>query len=327
MRFFSETIETGRVDSSDTTFRISTPKAPEDLAASIRRHGLLCPPFLRKSETGGLIVVSGFRRIEACRLLGWEQMDVRIVAYDASDLECLGLAIADNALHRPLNAVEQSEAVSRLSSFFDDDRALCREAKQCGLQVNPDLVGKLRQVAALYPELHPPLMSGLLPLTIALELGTLDRQAAVMLLRLFEALKPTLNHQKEIFSLAREVALARRVPVLFIIQDAAAVIADDPNPDRFQKIQKIRTFLQRLRYPEISRFEKKFQERLARLELPDDIRLIAPVHFEGPDFVLSMTFQNIDQFQSGADFLVRLAHHPDLKKILDKASEDIPPVH
>lgn len=327
MRFFSQSIEIGRVDSADTTYHISTPTPVEDLVKSIHQHGMITPPILREKTPGRFIIVSGFRRISACRKLCWDRMDARITDQASSDLECLRLAILDNAVHRPLNTIEQSIAICKLGLFIDDERQLCQEAGSAGLQVNPELVRKLKQVALLYPELLAPLLSGVIPLTIALELGNLDKDAACLFLQVFETLKPTLNHQKEIVSLARESALARNVPVASIIKDVAELIADDQPPDRFQKIQKIRAHLQRLRYPEISRFEKVFQERLMRLNLPDFIRLTAPPHFEGTGFGLSITFDNMEQFQSGIDFLSRLTLSPDFKKIIDKAIEDHPPIH
>ena len=328
MQFSSETIELGRVDSADTTYHISTQKSVEDLVASIRQMGLLSLPLLRLVEAGRWIIVSGFRRIAACRELGWDRMDARIVSPTANDLDCCRLAIADNNTgNRVLNIVEQSVAVSKLSAFFDDDRLLSREAQKSGLQVNPELVKKLKKINALYPELAAPLISGVLPLTIALELGNLDRDAALMFLHLFETLKPTLNHQKEMLTLTREIALARHTPIVQWIRDVAGEgLLTDQNLDRHQKIHIIRDHLQRLRYPAMVRFEKIFQERLKRLNLPESIRLVPPVHFEGTDFTVSFTFQNVNQFKSGSEFLCRLGNQPDFKKILDKDVEDNPSV-
>jgi ParB family transcriptional regulator, chromosome partitioning protein len=327
MQFFSETIELGRVDSADTTYQISTQKSVEDLKASIRRGGLLSPPLLRSVDAGRLIIVSGFRRISACRELGWDRIDARIVSSAVNDLDCCRLAIADNTNNRVLNTIEQSVAISKLSLFFDDDQILSREVQKSGLHVNPELVKKLKKLTTLYSELLDPIISGVLSLTIALELGNLDRDAALMFLHLFETLKPTLNHQKEMLTMAREISMAGHVPIFQLIKEVIGTdMLDDRNLDRPQKIQTIRDQLQRLRYPEMVRFEKTFQERLQRLNLPESIRLIPPVNFEGTNFTLSFTFQNINQFKSGNEFLCRLANNPDFKKILDKDVEDNPPV-
>jgi len=323
---FFETIELGRVDSTDTTYQISTQTPVEDLMASIQEVGLLSPPLLRSSDSDRFIIVSGFKRISACRELGWDHMDARIAGGAVSDLDCCRMAIADNTSRRTLNAVEQSSAVSKLSLFFDDDRTLSREAQKAGLYVNPELVRKLKKLTTLYPELIAPVASGTLPLTIALELGDTDRDAALTFLHLFEILKPTLNHQKEILTMAREIFLASQIPILQLIREVVAGIMIDESLGRSQKIQRIRDHLQRLRYPEMVRFEKNFQERLKRLNLPEFIQLIPPANFEGADFTLSFTFQNISQFKAGADVLGLLNHHPDFKKILDKDVEDNPSI-
>jgi hypothetical protein len=236
------------------------------------------------------------------------------------------MAIADNASNRTLNAVEQSAAVLKLSAFFDDDWTLSLEARKAGLYVNPELVRKLKKLTTLHAELMAPIASGALPLTIALELGSLDRDAALIFLNLFETLKPTLNHQKEMLTLTREISLAGKIPVFQLIRDVTAGVMMDESLDRPPKIQKIRNDLQRLRYPEMVRFEKQFQERLLRLNLPEYIRLLPPANFEGTRFTLSLTFQDISQFKACMEVLNPLGHHPDFKKILDKDIEDNPSI-
>ncbi|RJP86085.1 MAG: hypothetical protein C4518_14680 [Desulfobacteraceae bacterium] len=327
MQFFSETIELGRVDLNDTTYQISTQQSVEDLIASIGQVGLLSLPLLRSVEAGRYIVISGFRRITACRELGWDRIEARIVEGTAGDLECCRLAIADNACNRALNTIEQSNAITKLSAFFDDDRILSHEAQKIGLHVNPDLTKKLKKLTMVYPELFGPIISGVLSLTIALELGNFDRDSALIFLHVFETLKPTLNHQKEMLTMAREIALAAHVPILQLIREVlGAVIIDDPGLERHQKIQKIREQFQRMRYPEMVRFEKNFQDRLQRLKLPEAIRLIPPANFESDRFNISFTFQNISQFLSGNEFLGGLADVSDFKKILDKDIEDNPTI-
>jgi len=323
---FFKTIDLDRVDITDTTYRISTPTPVEGLMASIREVGLLSPPLLRASGSDRFIIISGFQRVFACRELGLDAIDARIAGEGLSDLDCCRMAIADNANNRGLNEVEQSAAVLKLSTFFDDDRTLSLEARKAGLYVNPELVRKLKKLTTVHAELMPPIASGALPLTIALELGSLDRDAALTFLNLFETLKPTLNHQKEMLTLAREVSLAGKISVLEVIRDVTADMMMDESLDRPQKIQKIRNNLQRLRYPEMVRFEKQFQERLLRLNLPEGVRLVPPAHFEGTRFTLSLTFQDITQFKACMDVLNPLIHHPDFKKILDKDIEDNPSI-
>ena len=327
MHFYPETIEMSRVDATDMTYRISTQTSVDDLMASIRRVGLLTPPLLRASCPGRWIIVSGFRRVAACRELGWEHMDARIAGGAVTDLEYCRLAIADNTNNRLLNIIEQSAAVSKLSVFFDDDRALCQEARKSGLHISPELIKKLKKLKSLYSELMSPIASGTLPLTIALELGDFDRDSALALLHLFETLKPTLNHQKEILTLAREISLAGHKPVIGLIKEVMTDIMEDQALDRPQKIRKIRVQLQRLRNPEMMRFEQAFQARLKRLNLPEAIRLTPPADFEGADFTFSFTFQNINQFKSASEFLIRLEQDIDFKKILDKDVEDNASIH
>lgn len=57
-------------------------KHVETLADSIREVGLLNPITVAPSSEGGFALVAGMHRLEACRLLGWDQISVTVVNLD-----------------------------------------------------------------------------------------------------------------------------------------------------------------------------------------------------------------------------------------------------
>ncbi|MBC2716275.1 MAG: ParB N-terminal domain-containing protein [Desulfobacteraceae bacterium] len=324
MHFVSDTVKINHIDSTDTTFKITNEISTDDLIKSINHVGLISPPILKLKANNRYIVVSGFRRIAACHFLGWGHIDARIVSVDESDLNCFKLSIADNAQNRQLNVIEQAVSISKLSIFFsNDDVALSQESKKLGLNVNTGLIKKLKEINTVHAELKKKIATGVIPLTIGLELGELEHGTAIVFSQIIEELNPTLNHQKEIIRLSKEISRLNNVPMSDIINDC--IIADtinDPELDRNQKIKKIRRKLKQIRYPEIVRFETKYFALMQRIKLPESIHLIPPVNFEGNTYSINLVFQNLAQFKDINKILNKMQNHPDFAKIIEKELED-----
>ena len=211
MLFIPQTIALHLVDVKDTTYKISTEESLVDLIASIRHIGLLSPPILKK-KSRTYTIISGFKRVRACVNLGWSTIEARVVNSELSDLQCVKLAIADNLVNRPLNFIEQSISIFILSKYYNDE-AVIREAQGLGLNINASLLKKLKKIILLSPELKKSILTGTIPLTIALELGKMDKASAMALSQLFELLKPTFSHQKEILAMVKTDEPVKSAPV------------------------------------------------------------------------------------------------------------------
>lgn len=82
-----------------------------ELAASIRRHGLLQPITLRKTNTGYEIVM-GERRFRACRMLGFSHIDAFVLP--SGRQESALLALIENIQRENLHYFEEAEAYDAL---------------------------------------------------------------------------------------------------------------------------------------------------------------------------------------------------------------------
>lgn len=96
------------------------PKALEELAASIREHGLLQPIVVSEVSTGtGLTtyqLIAGERRLQAARMAGVTHMPV--VIREAAGAELLEIALVENMLREDLNPLEEAKAFRRLNDEF-----------------------------------------------------------------------------------------------------------------------------------------------------------------------------------------------------------------
>ncbi len=87
----------------------------EELAASMRQSGVLQPVLVRPHGDGYQLVV-GERRWRAAKLAGLRT--VPAVIRDATDAECLELALIENLLRENLNPIEEAQAYQRLLADF-----------------------------------------------------------------------------------------------------------------------------------------------------------------------------------------------------------------
>jgi ParB family chromosome partitioning protein len=88
----------------------------QELAASIRQHGVIQPLIVAPAMGGTYILIAGERRWEAARLAGLTT--VPVVVRSASDQQLLELALIENVQRADLNAIEEAEAFRHLAKDF-----------------------------------------------------------------------------------------------------------------------------------------------------------------------------------------------------------------
>lgn len=92
--------------------RMFMPSTLEDLASSIREHGLIQPISVRKIQAGHYQLISGERRLRACRLLG--QATIRALIVEADDRQAAMLTMIENLQREGLHFFEEAEGYESL---------------------------------------------------------------------------------------------------------------------------------------------------------------------------------------------------------------------
>ena len=311
------TVLLSQINTKDETYRITTRTDIDDLLASIRKDGLLNLPFLIAAEDG-FSVVCGFRRLAACTKMGMEEISARILDPDVESLECLRIAIADNTLQRPLNLLETSRALYKLSLHLGSGRHLAESASSLGLPSNRSVIKKLKDLCQLSPSLQRAILDDTISLSMARELKDLPSACAEAFVKLFGEFNLSLNKQREIVTLVKEIARREGTSEKAILEGHQLKdIMDDRDRDRGQRAREIRNYLRQRRFPNIVEAEIQFENKRRQLNLGSDIKLIAPKHFEGTTYTLDLTFNSIRQLKALHTRLDKLVQHPTLKHILE----------
>lgn len=93
------------------------PEALEELAASIREHGIISPLVVISTEQPDrFILIAGERRLRAAKLAGLKE--VPAIVRTATEQEQLEFAIIENVQREDLNAIERAKAYQSLIDSF-----------------------------------------------------------------------------------------------------------------------------------------------------------------------------------------------------------------
>ena len=92
-------------------------QALEELAESIRLHGVITPITVRHGEKDGYYqIIAGERRWRAARLAGLKEIPAMVL--EASEGEVMELALIENLQRQDLNPIEEAEGYDRLMQQF-----------------------------------------------------------------------------------------------------------------------------------------------------------------------------------------------------------------
>lgn len=92
------------------------PDALDELAASIKEHGLLQPIVVKPLMGGTYRIIAGERRWRACRKAGLER--VPVIVKDLSEQEVMEVALIENLQRQDLNPVEEALGYKNLIDNF-----------------------------------------------------------------------------------------------------------------------------------------------------------------------------------------------------------------
>ena len=122
------------------------PEELENLAESIRVHGLIQPLTVREMPTGYYQIIAGERRWRAARLA--KLSEVPVVVIDADDRKAMELALIENLQRQDLNPVEEALGYKTLM----EDYGLTQEEAAARVGKSRPAVANTLRLLGLNPE-------------------------------------------------------------------------------------------------------------------------------------------------------------------------------
>ena len=128
----------------------------DELAESIRQHGVIQPIVVRRVEEGRIELISGERRLRAAIKAGWTEMPVWI--READDRQVAEIAIVENVQRKDLNPLEKAASFQNYIETY----GCSKEELAARVQVDRSTVSNLIRLLELPKEVQASIRSGAL---------------------------------------------------------------------------------------------------------------------------------------------------------------------
>lgn len=225
---------------ADHPFKVRDDADMEELVESIRTHGVLTPLLVRPAKPGTYEVVSGHRRLHACKKLGIETVPTLISTMEREDAI---IALVDSNLHREkllpsekafaykmkLEALKQQGqrsdlTLSQVATKLDNAADI---GKQHG--ESRDTVFRYIRLTNLIPGILEKVDEGKIALTPAVELSYLTETEQANLLE-------TMDSEDCTPSLSQAIALKQSSQTGNLTMDRIFTIMTQPKANQREKI-------------------------------------------------------------------------------------------
>ena len=136
-------LDTGQARQRDTAV-----EADDDLARSIRKHGLISPIVVRRLESGQYQMLAGQRRFRAHEALKLPAIRARVVDQSVGEHAAKALSLIENVARKD---VKEADLVDAVQFFIEKYNSTTAVAGELGL--HPDTVRKYARAARLPREI------------------------------------------------------------------------------------------------------------------------------------------------------------------------------
>lgn len=309
MRF--EEVALRAIDLRDERFRTSRESSLERLVWSIKNAGLVNPPVVARRGSR-YVLVTGWKRVQACRALGIRRVSV-LVTEETDELRLLLMALSENLATRDLTLAEKAIYLKKLSQGGMPQKTLVREylprlglpATVVSLHLWISLAEAGRTVLDFVSEKAPSPAA----VKALLRFAPADRRRILPLLRPLGQ-----NKQKQLLEDLWDIGRRDELPVERLFRRAEPRrILRSTRLSSLQRAERIREWLRKTRYPSLIAREESLLSTLHRLQWPRSISLQPSPSFEDDSVTISFRAGSREEFRTALDRLEDLARRKELE--------------
>jgi len=287
-------IDPGRIDDSPGPYCMSFEFDIKPLMRSIKRVGLINSPILIEDSKGTMVVISGYRRIQAVKSLKWDNIPCRVLQEsEFSPLECLHLNLHENLATRSLNNVEKGMVLSHLNPCLPLAEIMKDYMPLLDLPSHEETFDLFLKIEKeLNENIKVYLARGHISLQVVRMLLDMDPVSVFPVFGLISSLKFNINQQIQLINYIVDISHIIRVPVIELLKEQALEnICLNNNLNTPQKAKAVLRLLKTRRFPSLTQAEKTFNKMVSSLNLPKRVRIDPPVFFESPDYRIEILFK------------------------------------
>jgi hypothetical protein len=314
-----EDVRLDRIDHHNETCRISEDLDPPQLENSLREIGQVNPAVLVDRNSGGLMIVCGFRRLRALRRMGRPSALARILPEgDLSLLQAFRLALWENLSHRRLSPLEAARALFALRHTCGLPEGSLLETYMPALDLppHPRVLHTYLGLHLLHPHLRAQFSEGHLALATVERLASRPTTLQQAFAGIMAGVRLTVSLQRQVLDLVDELAALTACPAEEVLRHAEIIeISADAGLSPQERGQKLYDLLYRQRFPRITAAEDRFFAATSEIDLPGDVHLHHDRYFETTSIRVEFQAASVSRFRTLAGALDKAARSPKLETL------------
>ena len=314
------TIDLHKIELKDDRFRISYFVSIEDLIESIKTAGLINPPVLSFREERP-VIVSGWRRVLACRKLSFKSIPV-FISGEMDDLEAFELTVYENLSIRKYSIVEKAEILKKIKGFGAGEKEIVR--KYLPLLDIPPLLKYLDpylKIVEFELELKKLIHSRNTDFNVLKLLAGFSSPERTLLLPYILPLGK--NKQRALVNNIYELSRKEGMSATDILSlPDVGKISEDEKLSPLQKAERLCSLLEDKRYPVLNSWNNAFDKVLKGLNISSGIVVTPPAFFEKEDISLNFSFKNREEFLKKLSELRKIADSKGFSGFFKHFSDD-----
>jgi ParB family chromosome partitioning protein len=310
------------IDLKDDTFRVRNPGPDSRLLDSIRKVGLINPPWLKFRLDGEKYqIVMGFRRIMALEELGQHIVTARVVEEEEfTATRLMEMVILENLTHGPFDPVETSRALIGLQRVgIQNGQLIDRFLPLMSLSKDRATLDSYLSIVNLPEDIAGAISRGEVKIdSVKRVMRRFEGEDGESILRLIRDLRLGVNRQRELITLLYEITQRDEVSVNRILNgeeiDAFLHVAERNVP---QSAQALMLLLRRMRSPHTMELVDRVKERVKELGLDPAVTLDLSPYLEERLMRISFGFRSREEYLRILENLTKLGEGIEVKGLME----------
>jgi hypothetical protein len=286
------------------TFCMSYGFDNSQLIKSIENIGLVNNPYIIKRKDQSVEIVIGYRRILALKTLGLKEVCCFDLTYSGmSDYELLLLALHDNLFSRELTYIEKSMIINLLTKLVKDISTIYDVCLL--INVSRKDYPALLKINNLDENIKQAISNGVLHIKTIELLLQMEAENILLFSVWINKLRLSFNYQLQFVDLITDISRIYKCSISSLMNEEffQHLLADDKK-NMPQKAKEIMEYLKIRRNPSISKYQKIFDNKVRKLNLPANVRVVNPHYYESEGYRLEIDFNNGEEL---SEILMKLA--------------------
>jgi len=296
-------------------------------ANDIRTDDEFCLEYGREKETGfsgfPLLVfdgklyslVSGRDEVQRCRTEKKPLRYALVVDLMGDRLALLRSLIRIKHETGGFNVIEAAIAVKRL--YCPSKNVAPDMLHLLGIPGNERFIEGYVSLAGAPDTLKKLVLNGKLDILTAFEIFAFERRDWVRVSRFAAGIKLGIKKRNSLLSMIYDIVQRDGLEVERLIErreikDILKMQIDPPH-----KGQKVYEAIERIRYPYITQYKKKFYETLRKVGMGPELHLTIPQDFEQWNFSISFSFASVDDFKRKVELLGTIGSKSAFQELMD----------